>query len=67
MCGGIKKEGTALYSVDLGFGIVVIRNVPAKVCAQCGEEWIALKTASKLERLVEDARKKRRQIEVIAL
>jgi len=38
LCGGDKKQGQATYTVDLGFGVVVVRNVPAKVCSQCGEE-----------------------------
>ena len=67
ICGGGKKDGRVLYSVDLGFGIVVVRNVPAKVCGQCGEEWIAPETASKLEKLTEQARKRRHQVEVVAL
>jgi len=33
--------------VDLGFGVVVVRNVPAKVCSQCGEEWIDAKVTGK--------------------
>jgi hypothetical protein len=53
--------------VDLGFGVVVVRNVPASVCSQCGEEWIAADTARELERLVEEARQKRLQVEVVAL
>ena len=67
ICGGRKKNGRVLYSVDMGFGIVVVRNVPAKVCGQCGEEWIAPGTASKLEKLTEQARTKRHQVEVLAL
>jgi hypothetical protein len=51
----------------MGFGVVVVRNVPAKVCGQCGEEWIAPDTALKLERLTEQARKKRHQVEVVAM
>ena len=67
ICGGAKKAGTTTYCVDLGFGVVVVRNVPAMVCDQCGEEWIAPKTARGLEKTVEEARKKRMQVEVIAL
>jgi len=67
LCGGKKAQGTTTYSVDLGFGVVVVRNVPASVCSQCGEEWIAADTARELERLVEEARQKRLQVEVVAL
>ncbi|MBU4349363.1 YgiT-type zinc finger protein [bacterium] len=31
-------------SVDLKFGVVVVKKVLAKVCSQCGEEWIDSKT-----------------------
>ncbi len=67
LCGGKKAPGTTTYSVDLGFGLVVVRNVPASICDQCGEEWIAADTARELERVVEEARRKRLQIEVVAL
>ena len=67
LCGGIKRAGTTTYSADLGFGVVVVRNVPASVCDQCGEEWIAADAARRLESLVEEAREKRLQVEVVAL
>ena len=40
-CGGKKKAGTTTFSVDLGFGVVMVRRVPAQVCSQCGADWIA--------------------------
>lgn len=67
LCGGQKKPGRTIYSVDLVFGIVVVRNVPATLCDQCGEEWISSEVASQLERLVEEARRKKLQVEVVAL
>jgi len=53
--------------VDLGFGIVVVRNVPATVCSQCGEEWIGTDIARQLERLVNEARQNRHEVEVVSL
>ena len=47
--------------------MVVVRNVPAAVCSQCGADWISDEVAGKLEVLVEEARKKRLQVEVTAL
>jgi len=67
LCGGRKKASKTLYSVDLGFGVVVVRNVPATICSQCGEEWIDADTAQKLEQLTEEARQKGHQVEIIAL
>lgn len=67
LCGGKKKLGTTTFTADLGFGVVVVRNVPATVCSQCGEDWIADAVADRIETLVEDARKKRLQVEVMSL
>ena len=66
LCGGEKKVGTTTYSVDLGFGVVVVRDVPAKICSQCGEEWIEEKVAKELERIVENARITHCQLEVVS-
>ena len=66
ICGGRKEFGTTTVSVDLDFGIVVIRKVRALICQQCGEEWIEDNVAKRIESIVEDARKKQSQIEVIA-
>lgn len=63
-CGGKRKTGTTTFSVDLGFGVVVVRNVPAQVCSQCGTDWIADDVAARLDELVEEARQKHHQIEV---
>ncbi len=65
LCGGSKKKGCTTYSVDLGFGIVVVRQVPAQVCAQCGEEWIESETAQKLEAIVERVKSQHNEVEVL--
>ena len=36
LCGGSKKAGRTTFTVDLGFGVVVVRDVPASVCSQSG-------------------------------
>ena len=67
LCGGKKKEGKTIFTTDLGFGIVVVRDVPATVCSQCGADWIDDKIAAKLEEIVKDARKKHHIVEVTTL
>jgi YgiT-type zinc finger domain-containing protein len=52
------------FTADLEFGVVVVRKVPATVCSQCGADWIDNRIAKQLESIVNDARKKRRQVEV---
>jgi YgiT-type zinc finger domain-containing protein len=66
-CRGVKQPGTTTFTAELGFGVVVVRKVPASVCRQCGADWISDKVAGKLESLVKEARTRRHQVEVTAL
>jgi len=66
LCGGEKKDGVTTYTVDLGSGVVVVRNVPAKVCSQCGEEWIESGVAKELEKIINAARQSQSQLEVLS-
>lgn len=67
LCGGAKTLGTTTFTADLRFGVVVIRDVPAMVCSQCGADWIADDVASRIEALVDEARTKRFQVEVLSM
>lgn len=67
LCGGKKTNGTTTFTADLGSGVVVVRQVRATVCAQCGEEWIDDATARQLEQIVDDARERQLQVEVAEL
>jgi YgiT-type zinc finger domain-containing protein len=67
LCGGSKKPGRTTFTVDLGFGVVVVREVPASVCSQCRADWIDDSIASKLEEIVNDARQKHHFVEVTTL
>jgi YgiT-type zinc finger domain-containing protein len=64
LCGGAKEPGTTTFAVDLGFGVLVVRDVPALVCRQCGDAWIGDDVAEKLEARVEDVRRKKPAVEV---
>lgn len=55
MCGERRDSGKRTYNVDLGTGVVVVRNVPAEICTQCGEEWIGPEVAKASEQIVEKA------------
>lgn len=64
LCGGEKHPGSTTFAVDLQFGVVVVRQVPALVCNQCGEAWIEDPVAKRLERRVSEARAKHSVVEV---
>jgi len=67
LCGGKKIKGKTTFSADLGSGVVVVRQVEATICSQCGEEWIDDATARRLEQIVNDARVRQLQVEVASM
>ena len=66
VCGGSIEKGKTTYTADMDFGLVVVREVPAEVCTQCGEEWIDPEVAKKLETIVNQAREKGAEIEILS-
>ncbi len=66
VCGGVKESGETTFTSELGFGVVVIRHVPATVCHQCGADWLSDPVAAQVESIVDDARRKRSEVEVVA-
>jgi len=67
LCGGKRVPGIVSYSVDVRGSVVVVRNVPATVCGQCGERWFDDATVERLERIVSEARARGVQVEVVSL
>ena len=64
LCGGHKKQGTTTITVDLKDTLVVVRSVPATVCALCGNDWLSDGVAGNIESIVDEANKIHRQVEV---
>ena len=52
-CKGQTIETTTKFIVDLGQCVVIVKNVPARVCQQCGESSLSDEVAQQLERIVE--------------
>ena len=67
LCGGNRRAGRVTHSVDLGSTVVVVRNVEAQVCDQCGEPWFEDTTVAQLERIVHEARARGVEVEVVSL
>lgn len=64
LCAGEMTPATTTFTVDLKFGVIVVREVPALVCDQCGEAWIDDATAATLDTAVNDARSRQSLVEV---
>lgn len=52
-CKGQTVETTTKFIVDLGHCVVIVKNVPAQVCQQCGESSFSDEVAQQLEKIVE--------------
>jgi len=64
LCGGQRIAGSTTFTADLGFGVVVVRHVPAQVCQNCGEDWLDDSVAGALEEVVANARARRPVVDV---
>jgi len=52
MCKGNVRDGFSTFTADMGGCIVVIKNVPSRVCDQCGESSYSDEVARRLEQIV---------------
>lgn len=61
------KQGKTTFTVDFGDGVVVVRDVPATICSQCGMEWIDDSIAEQAEKIVNEAKNKHSVVGVMSL
>lgn len=52
---GETEPGRVTISIERQGSVVVIRDVPADVCATCGEEYLSTPVLKELETAVEQA------------
>lgn len=57
--GGLKTESETSFTANYNQGVIIVKEVPATVCQQCGEEWISDVVATKLEEIVITVKKQR--------
>jgi YgiT-type zinc finger domain-containing protein len=65
LCKANLSKGKVNHIVDLGERIIIIKNVPANVCGQCGEYYVDTVTALKLESIVEEAKKNKAEVFIV--
>lgn len=53
------------YVVDLGDRIIIIKEVPAKVCAKCGEQYFDDETAENIEKIVNQLKKLETEVSIV--
>ena len=65
LCRGSLQEGKVNHIVDLNDFIIIIKNVPAKVCNQCGEYYLDHKVAKEVEQIVENFRENAAEVVIV--
>jgi len=66
VCRGEVTRTTTSFPVELEGGFLIVKNVPADVCGQCGEVFIPDDVAEALEKTVEAARRSKAEIEIVS-
>ena len=66
MCkGGELASGKTTVKVQRGETLVIIKDVPADVCRDCGEAYLDSNVALKIEKQVEEAVARHTEIEIL--
>jgi len=65
---GILEKRRVTVDFRWGDKLVIIENVPAKVCNECGERYYSAKVVREMERIAMEERKERElRVPVVAL
>lgn len=58
LCQGVMVKAKTILPYEISNKhMVVVKDVPALICRQCGEPFIEIKTLRVVERIVENAKK----------
>jgi len=54
LCKGKMELGTIILPFEMKNGkVIVVLNVPARICEQCGEEYVDMEVSRNLEALLD--------------
>jgi YgiT-type zinc finger domain-containing protein len=54
LCGGVLRKGKTELVIRVGEEIVVIKDIPAYVCENCGEPYFTPETSRRIDKIMED-------------
>jgi YgiT-type zinc finger domain-containing protein len=64
-CGGRLAPGLATLPFVVGSSVVVIKDVPAEVCAQCGEAILASEVAAVVDTLLKQVQRSGFEVSIV--
>lgn len=56
-CKGNLKEGKTEFMVRVGEEVIIIKEIPAYICDQCGEVFFTPEISRKIDKIMEDVHK----------
>ena len=59
LCNGKLEESTTEFMARAGGEVVIINNVPAYVCEQCGESYYTAEISRKIDAVMREAHQKK--------
>ena len=59
LCNGRLEEGATEFMARAGGEVVIINNVPAYVCEQCGEPYYTAEISRKIDAVMREAHRKK--------
>lgn len=62
---GETYSGTTTVTMTRGEAIIVVKNVPAEICDNCGEYYLDDAISAKILSMAEEAIKQNHEVEVI--
>lgn len=64
-CGKNAAFGKKIEAIEMGFGVLVIRNIPCFKCDECDEVFYTADVAQKIEHIMEMVEQLMQEITVV--
>ena len=65
LCGGGMKDGQTTIPFLIGEKVAVIKDVPAEICADCGEGYMQSNVVDRVEAILDHLEELRSEISVV--
>ncbi len=62
---GETREGQTTVSLNRGGSTIIIKDVPAQICENCGEYYLSEEISAKVMALAENAIKHNAEVEIL--
>ena len=64
-CGRAAYKSVTSEAIELGFGLLVVRNIPCYKCEECDEIFYTGDVVQRLEMLIDEAKQNMQAISVV--